>query len=160
MLETTKALTIKYIDLLRSLCLIETPSSFKESIDEMVDLIENFALTEGYKTERIPFANAGDFLLIKSNCHLEEKSVMLMAHMDTVHKKGAFGEQIIKIDGLSGHADYQEMMQYISCQPKENIKHTFLVHGDYEAECHYKTQLHEAGWKHVSTPAPGDEFEL
>ena len=68
--------------------------------------------------------------------------------------------QIIKIDGLSGHADYQEMMQYISCQPKENIKHTFLVHGDYEAECHYKTQLHEAGWKHVSTPAPGDEFEL
>ncbi|MBO5928269.1 MAG: M20/M25/M40 family metallo-hydrolase [Clostridia bacterium] len=99
MQDTKKELTLKYIDFLRSICLIETPSDSKESIDEMVTVIENFALSQGYKTERIPFSKAGDFLLVKSNCHLEKRPVMLMAHMDTVHKKGAFGEEIVKIDG-------------------------------------------------------------
>lgn len=99
MKKVTKELTLKYIEFLRSICLIETPSNSKESIDEMVTVIEDFALSHGYKTERIAFSNAGDFLLIKSNCDSKKRPVMLMAHMDTVHKKGAFGEQIVTVDG-------------------------------------------------------------
>ena len=99
MKKATKDLTAKYIEFLRSICLIETPSNSKESIDKMVTVIENFAISHGYKTERIAFSNAGDFLLVKSNCNSKKLPVMLMAHMDTVHKKGAFGEQIVTVDG-------------------------------------------------------------
>ena len=99
MTETNRELTLKYTELLRSLCLIETPSECKESIDEMVSVIENFALASGYETERIPFAGAGDFLLVKSNLESGKKPVMMMAHMDTVHKKGAFGEDVVTLDG-------------------------------------------------------------
>lgn len=99
MKNATKELTAKYIEFLRSICSIETPSNSKESIDEMVTLIEDFALSHGYKTERIAFSNAGDFLLVKSNCDSKKRPVMLMAHMDTVHSKGAYGEQIVTIDG-------------------------------------------------------------
>ena len=99
MKKATKELTAKYIEFLRSICMIETPSTSKESIDEMVTVIENFALSHGYKTERFAFSKAGDFLLIKSNCDSNKRPVMLMAHMDTVHKKGVYGEQIVTIDG-------------------------------------------------------------
>ena len=89
----------KYAELLKTLCMTETPSESKTDIDKMVDLIERFALENGLETERFPFENAGDFLLIKTGDFTNEKPVLLMAHMDTVHKKGAFGEKIVTRDG-------------------------------------------------------------
>ena len=89
----------KYVRLLEKLCLMETPSGNKKNIDLMVDVIENFAIDSGFATERFPFERAGDFLLIKLNPEREEKPVLLMAHMDTVHKVGAFGEPAVTIDG-------------------------------------------------------------
>ncbi len=89
----------KYIELLRSVCMIETPSNNKNNIDKMVDLIQNFAKDNGYITERYSFEKAGDFLLIRTDDNSSKKPVLLMAHMDTVHKEGSFGEQIVTRDG-------------------------------------------------------------
>lgn len=89
----------KYMDFLTCICKMETPSDNKANIDILVDFIQNFAVEHNFKTERFPFSDAGDFLLIKTAECDNEKPVLLMAHMDTVHKIGAFGDEIVIRDG-------------------------------------------------------------
>jgi metallo-beta-lactamase family protein len=64
---------------------------------------------------------------------------------------------IEKIEAFSGHGDYNEMKDYISCQDKAQLKKVFLVHGEYEAQEFYKKQLGEAGFKNISIPESGNE---
>lgn len=91
-------LKLKYVDFLESICLIETPTANKERIDKMVDFIEGFAENEGYLVKRIPFEKAGDCLLITLEGDNSKSPALLMAHMDTVHPVGLFGEgDFIKI---------------------------------------------------------------
>lgn len=89
----------KYITLLRDICMLETPSGNKENINALVDLLERFAAEHGYHTRRYPFETAGDFLLIRSGENTSEKPILMMAHMDTVHKIGAFGKETVTCDG-------------------------------------------------------------
>lgn len=90
--------TEKYINFLCDICRIETPTSDKARIDKMVDYIESFAKNEDYIVERIPFEKAGDCLLITLKTSESKSPVLLMAHMDTVHPVGLFGESdFIKI---------------------------------------------------------------
>ena len=53
------------------------------------------------------------------------------------------------IEALSGHADYSELIQFISCQQKRLIKNIFLVHGEAETQEHFKETLNKAGYKRV-----------
>lgn len=77
-----------------------------------------------------------------------------------------FGEKhpvkarIARIDGFSGHGDYEELIKYLSKQNIEAIKKTFLVHGDFDAEEFYKNELEKKGFKGVEIPALGDSFDL
>lgn len=88
----------KYIDFLCDICNMETPSQDKARIDKMVDFIQSFAENEGYLVKRIPFEKAGDCLLITLNTDNSKAPVLLMAHMDTVHPVGLFGEgDLVKI---------------------------------------------------------------
>jgi metallo-beta-lactamase family protein len=68
--------------------------------------------------------------------------------------------EIAKIEAFSGHGDYSEMKSFISCQDPAKIKKTFLVHGEYEVQQFYKTQVEAAGFHDVNIPASGDVFEL
>ena len=67
---------------------------------------------------------------------------------------------IERIEAFSGHGDYNEMLTYLSCQNKSQIKTTFLVHGDYEAQLFYKERMKEAGFGNIEIPAAGNEFVL
>jgi len=77
-----------------------------------------------------------------------------------------FGEQhevnadIERIEAFSGHGDYNEMLDYLSCQDKQQLKKVFLVHGDAEAQTFYKGVMEKAGFTNVEIPAQGDLFEL
>jgi metallo-beta-lactamase family protein len=68
--------------------------------------------------------------------------------------------ELRRIDSLSGHGDYEEMMRYISCIDKKKVKRLFLVHGEEETQQHFADTLGKAGWKHVSIPAFREEVEL
>jgi len=77
-----------------------------------------------------------------------------------------FGEEhhvnadVVIMDSYSAHGDYKEMIQYLSCQDKEQVQQLFLVHGEYETQVHYKEKLLEAGFKHISIPKYGDVVEF
>jgi metallo-beta-lactamase family protein len=68
--------------------------------------------------------------------------------------------KIERIEAFSGHGDYSEMLSFLSCQDKSQVKKVFLVHGDYEAQTFYKERMTEAGFNHVEIPEAGNEFEL
>lgn len=68
--------------------------------------------------------------------------------------------EIKKIDSYSGHGDYKEMGDYLSCQDKEKLKKVFLVHGDPEAQLFYKNYLDGLGFNNISIPAHGEEVEI
>jgi len=67
---------------------------------------------------------------------------------------------IERIEAFSGHGDYKEMLAYLNCQDKSQIKKTFLVHGDYDAQLFYKDRMKEAGFGDIEIPEAGNEFVL
>ncbi len=88
----------KYIDFLAKICSYEARAKDKEVIDKMMTYVEEYAYSEGMQVKRIPFEKCGDCLLIEINAGAD-KSFTLLAHMDTVHDAGIFGEEPVKIEG-------------------------------------------------------------
>jgi len=74
-----------------------------------------------------------------------------------VHKMNA---EIFKLDGFSGHADYEEMREYLNCQNKERLQKVFLVHGEEDAANAYRLVLLDDGFQSVEVPGQGDEYKL
>ena len=75
----------------------------------------------------------------------------------TVYKVKA---EIRSLDSFSGHADYNEMIQFFDCQDKAAIKKMFLVHGDYETQINYREFLKKSGFKNIEIPSQGQVFEI
>ena len=69
--------------------------------------------------------------------------------------------QVTKVEGFSGHGDYQEMIQYLTaCQDAKKVQKVFIVHGEYSAQEAMKAHLHEAGFGEVAIPEKGEEFSV
>ncbi len=67
---------------------------------------------------------------------------------------------IESISSLSAHADYQEMIRFLSCQDNKKVKTIFLVHGDTDAKLFFKEKLLEADFKNVVIPVKGQIIPL
>ena len=65
-----------------------------------------------------------------------------------------------RIDAYSAHGDYEEMIQYISCQNKKKLKKIFLVHGEEETQENFKNTLKDRGFADVEIPSRLDSIEL
>jgi len=61
--------------------------------------------------------------------------------------------QVFVMDSFSAHADYQEIIQFLSCQDKSKVKQVFLVHGDYEVQQIFREKLLKEGYSNVYIPA-------
>lgn len=81
----------KYVHFLCDICSFEARATDKQTIDRMIDHIAAFAVVEGFQTTRTSMTQCGDFLSIDMN-EGAEKGCVFMAHTDTVHEKGVFGE--------------------------------------------------------------------
>lgn len=92
-------MTPAYLDFLRTISRMETPSESKAGLDRLAGFIRHFAETRGFLAEQIPFKDAGDFLCVHLDGGKEQRPVLLMAHMDTVHPIGAFGTDVIFEEG-------------------------------------------------------------
>ena len=83
-----------------------------------------------------------------------DKEVSIFGHRYLVRA------ELRRIESLSGHGDYSEMIRYIGCQEKSKLKKIFLVHGEAETQEHFRDTLSELGWKHVEIPEFRQEVEL
>lgn len=88
----------QYVSFLQQICSFEARAYDKEEIDRMVDFIEDFSHSEGFQVLRTPFETCGDFLTIDLNLGAP-KAGILLAHLDVVQEKGAFGDPAVRIEG-------------------------------------------------------------
>ena len=88
-----------YTALWEELCTQESPSDCKQALDQVVARIQELCREKGYTITEKKFKNAGNFLRIDLAGELTQAPIVLMAHLDTVHKIGAFGSQPVKIEG-------------------------------------------------------------
>ncbi len=65
-----------------------------------------------------------------------------------------------RLESYSGHGDYKEMIEFLQCQYKPDLQNVFLVHGDYSAQQKYKSFLEDDGFKNISIPESGEEFNF
>ncbi|MBK8845082.1 MAG: MBL fold metallo-hydrolase [Bacteroidetes bacterium] len=77
-----------------------------------------------------------------------------------------FGEKkkvrcaVDKIGAYSAHADYGEMLQYLSCQNKSKVKKIFLVHGEIKRQTAWKNHLLDNGYTNIEIPSRGQSFTI
>ncbi len=64
------------------------------------------------------------------------------------------------IDSYSAHADYNELIKFLSCQDVRLVKKVFLVHGEPDAKLSFKEKLIANGFQNVIIPQKGDVYEL
>lgn len=64
------------------------------------------------------------------------------------------------IDSYSAHADYSELLRFLSCQDVKKVAKLFLVHGEKEAKISFKEKLIHAGFSMVIIPTKGEAFQL
>jgi metallo-beta-lactamase family protein len=76
-----------------------------------------------------------------------DEHVSIFGHQYTVRA------DLRRIDSYSAHADYEEMIRYISCQDKKKLKKIFLVHGEEETQMNFRETLHKNGFKNVEIPS-------
>lgn len=75
-------------------------------------------------------------------------------------KEFSVNAQIFVMDSFSAHADYQEIIQFLSCQDKTKVSQVFLVHGDYEIQKIFSEKLLHEGYAKVYIPAHQEEVIL
>lgn len=62
------------------------------------------------------------------------------------------------IDFFSAHADYNELLQFLSCQGKSIIQNIFLVHGNQLALREFKSTLEDKDYHNVTIAEQGKEY--
>lgn len=67
---------------------------------------------------------------------------------------------LASIEAFSGHADYKELIKYLSCQKNENLQKIFIVHGDDESRYAYANHLNDAGFTKSYIPTFRESVEI
>jgi len=68
--------------------------------------------------------------------------------------------QLENIQSYSGHADYNELLHYLSTQDPEKIRKFFVIHGEDVAREAFANQLIANGFQNVVIPKFKEKFEL
>ena len=105
---------------------------------------------------------------IKNNIGDSNATILLVGYASANTLAGAlkrgdkqvniFGEhldvrcRVESMDSFSGHGDYNEMLDFLSCQTPGRVQKIFLVHGEYETQLAFKLKLQKAGFKNVHIP--------
>ncbi len=64
------------------------------------------------------------------------------------------------LEAYSAHGDYSEMIVYLSCQDKKQLRKIFLVHGEESVIVDYKKILEENRFENIVIPSVGEVYEV
>ncbi len=113
---------------------------------------------------------------VSNNISNQKNTILIVGYAEPNSLGGKIrnGEKVVRIfgedhevkadvrimDSYSAHGDYKEMIQYLSCQNKKQVKQLFLVHGEYETQLNFKEKLIDEGFRHITIPAQGNSFDI
>lgn len=102
-------------------------------------------------------------LLITGYCEPSTLGGKLQQGAQKVH---IFGQEldvkaeIIRINEYSAHADYEDIVRFLHCQDKDQIKKIYLVHGEESSMKKLKANLEELGYQDIQIPDFRLSYEL
>lgn len=102
-------------------------------------------------------------ILITGYCAPNTLGAKLLQGEARVHIFGDYYDvkaEVASILSLSAHADYSEILRFLSCQERSLVKRVFLVHGEADAKLALKEKLMAEGYPDVSIPLKGESFRL
>lgn len=102
-------------------------------------------------------------LLIVGYCSPNSLGAKLMNGESPVRIFGEYTEvkaEVHVITSYSAHADYDELLKFLSCQDKQKVKEVFLVHGENDVKVDFKNILVAKGFERVTIPIKGESVKL
>jgi metallo-beta-lactamase family protein len=112
---------------------------------------------------RNSIGDARNTVLLVGYCAPHTLGARLLEGNKEVHIFGDYFQvkaDIQAIHSYSAHADYGELIRYLSCQDKQKVKGLFLVHGETESKVSFKEKLEAEGYKNIIIPNKGESFVL
>jgi len=100
-------------------------------------------------------------IMLIGYCEPNSLGARLKMRPETV---GIFGSQfnvradIVTLNSMSAHADYNDLCQYLSCQDANEVKRVFIVHGEYDVQLEFKRRLTKKGFLDITIPELHQEF--
>ena len=88
----------RFLDILEEVCSIESPTDFKEGVDEVGKYFLDFAKKKGWETEVFHQDISGDVVSVTLNSKADGTPICVSGHMDTVHQAGSFGKVPVRRD--------------------------------------------------------------
>ena len=79
---------------------------------------------------------------------------------------GIFGQQyqvnaeIASLQSMSAHGDQADLIQFLNGQDKTELKKIFLVHGEFDTQNNFRTELNKRGYENVEIPKRHQRIEL
>ncbi|RZL05818.1 MAG: MBL fold metallo-hydrolase [Pedobacter sp.] len=107
--------------------------------------------------------NPNNTVLLVGYCSPETLGAVLKSQPEQVKIFGEVHKVNAKIevmDSFSAHADYAELLSYLSCQDASKVSKLFLVHGELPNQLAFKNRLLLAGFTNVLIPAQAEGFDL
>ncbi|MFA6944847.1 MAG: MBL fold metallo-hydrolase [Pedobacter sp.] len=108
-------------------------------------------------------ADEKNTILMVGYCEPNSLGGRLMAGYTTVM---IFGEEfqvraeVRSVRSLSAHGDYDDLLQFLSCQEPSKVKKVFLVHGEYDVQQNFREKILAKGFPIVEIPERHQEFLL
>ena len=97
--STIDLLVEDYAKVWEDVCNIESPSAFKEGVDQVGRYCMDLAKRHGWEIEVFPQQRFGDTICITMNPDASGVPVALSGHMDTVHPVGSYGNPPARREG-------------------------------------------------------------
>lgn len=136
------------------------------NLNEPCIIISASGMLEAGRIKHHVMNNIGDpncTILLVGYCPPHTLGGQLLARKPYVRIFGREFEVRAEVDSIgsySAHADYEEMIRYLSCQNKKEVKGIYLVHGEPPVQEKYREHLLDAGFHHVEIPDQGSHCEL
>lgn len=100
-------------------------------------------------------------ILIVGYCEPNSLGARLLSDSTEVRIFGTYYQKnasVQRIKSFSAHADYSDMLHFLSCQNPDEVEKLFLVHGEYDVQNNFKNKLIKAGFDFVEIPKMHQEF--
>ena len=68
--------------------------------------------------------------------------------------------QLENIQSYSGHADYSELLRYLSTQNPKTVKNFFIIHGEDDMRTGFAEHLSNNGFQNITIPKCKEEYEV
>lgn len=100
-------------------------------------------------------------ILIVGYCEPNSLGARLLTDAMEVRIFGNYYKKIAKIDKIksfSAHADYSDILHFLSCQNPKEVERIFLVHGEPDVQSVFQNKLIKSGFDFVEIPKLHQEF--